>query len=70
MSKRRIRILGWKTPRTPPDKPFGMVMGRSIATFLEEVPKSATVVFCLDMERETTELMELSREELRNYKII
>jgi hypothetical protein len=68
--KRRIRILGWRTPRTPADKPFGMVMPRSLSTPASEVPRSATVVFCLDMEKETTELMQLSRDELRNYKII
>jgi hypothetical protein len=70
-SKKRIRILGWKTPRTPPHAPFGMTMPKGTAyVSAEDVPESATAVFVFDMEQAEPMLMHLKREELANYKIV
>ena len=68
--KGRIRIIGWKTPRTPVDAPFGMTMPKQGVLGKADVPKSATSVIALDMDLPKCNIRELKPEELDNYKLV
>ena len=67
--KKKIRILGWRTPKTPANATFGMVMAR-YRGHVNDVPESATVVFAFDMDEAEPKLLELTRADLANYIIV
>jgi len=67
--KGRIKIIGWKTPKTPANAPFGMTMPKQMLLEKTDVPRSATAVFALDMGSRTCKILELKPEELGNYKL-
>jgi len=66
----RVRILGWKTSKTPADAPFGMTMPKGMLLLKADVPKSATSVFVLDMDLPKCNIRELKPEELDKYKVV
>ena len=68
--KGRIRIIGWKTPKTPADAPFGMRMPKKMWLEKADVPRSATSVVVLDMDAPKCKTLELKPEELENYKLV
>jgi len=69
-TRRRVRILGWKTGQTPPDAPFGMTMPKKRWLERADVPRSATSVIVLDMDAPKCKMLELKSEELDNYKLV
>lgn len=69
--KKRIRIVGWDTPNSR--RKFGLfsfTMPRTIRTSIREVPKSANIVYCLDMDVSPPHVLKLKREDLANYQVI
>lgn len=68
--KKRIRILGWRTPWTPPDAIFGMTMPKWGWISKSDVPRSALVVYVFDMDAPKTRIMEISRQSLAQYQLV